>query len=548
MTLFGLSPAMFAVGAVALCGAVLLLHLLRVRLRRVEVDTLLFFQLAGSLRQPRVLPGKPARWLSLLLALLAVLAAWSAFADPHGDAAAASRIVVIEPASGAVRQARLDAARELVERGGLGPRGAVLAAAPSPAVLLAAGDPTDALTLRSAALPLYGSKADGAAALRAASDLLRPGDEVVWIGGAMPAIGGAVPVLARPSGGDAAVLLRGLQWLETADGALLQLDVTAAAGGRAVLQSSGVEVGSAAFAAQPQQLRLGPVTAAALGGELRLRLDAGGASHELTLPPPSTTSLAVHIGDDVPAELAQAIALLLEVDPGLRAASAAAADVLVQAHDGDEARPCLLLDAGSGGGARAAELMSDSPVALSLRDRVRRDAPALAAVADATVWVEDRAQGAPLVQAERRGERYRVRIVDWLLQPATHADVPVLLGAALHQLGARPRQRLAIAGMPLMLPAMFADATAGSGDVRLLPADGSYRLQWGTPGLQQLHTPTGVVDVQVLAAAAAGPGVAAAAPQASARGGDGSLLPWLAALLFLLVTLDAILFHRGRLP
>ena len=129
MTLFGLSPAAFAVGLAALFGGVALLHLLRVRLRRVEVDTLLFFQLAGALRQPRVLPGKPARWLSLLLAALAVFAAWTAFAEPRAGREAPSRVVVVEPAAGELREQRLQTVRELVAQGGLGPRGAVLAAA-----------------------------------------------------------------------------------------------------------------------------------------------------------------------------------------------------------------------------------------------------------------------------------------------------------------------------------------------------------------------------------------------------------------------------------
>lgn len=542
MTLFGLSPATFALGAAALLAVVMLLHLLRVRLRRVDVDTLLFFQLAGALRQPRVLPGRPARLWSLLLAALAVLAAWSAFAEPHVEATAKSRIVVVEPASGALREARLAAAHELVDHQGLGPRGAVLAAGSSPCVLAAAGEPADAVHLRAAGLPPNGDKADGVRALRAAQDLLQPGDELVWIGGEMPDIAASLPVQALPRGGDAAVLLRTAQWLRSSAGAWLLLDVSGASG-RVVLHGNGGELASAALVPAPQQLQLGPIAA---GDLLDLRLSIGG--QELELPPPPGDALKVHIAADVPLELAAALAALLDVDAELRAVDdVAAADVLVTTADVDDARPCLVLAAGVGGGARMATLEAASPVALSLRDRQPREAAALAVVDGATVWVEDRDTGEPLVQAWRRDGRLRVAVVDWLLAPATHADVPVLLGSALQLLGGRPAMKLAIAGAPLRLPAVIAAAADCAGE-QLLPNDGGYSVQFAAAGAETLHTPAGEVRVMVLPAMAAASGAVADDPELETRGGDGSLLPWLAALLLLLVAVDAFLFHRGRLP
>ena len=100
MSWFGLSPTALLIGAAVLAAVAVALHLLRVRLRHVEVDTLLFFRLAGTVRQPRSLPGSPSRWLSLLLLLLALASAWTALGDPRSGQDAASRMVVVEPAGG----------------------------------------------------------------------------------------------------------------------------------------------------------------------------------------------------------------------------------------------------------------------------------------------------------------------------------------------------------------------------------------------------------------------------------------------------------------
>ena len=62
MRLLGLTPAVFVAGLAVLAGTLLALHLLRVRVRRVTVETLLFFKSLGEVTRPRVLPGRPARF------------------------------------------------------------------------------------------------------------------------------------------------------------------------------------------------------------------------------------------------------------------------------------------------------------------------------------------------------------------------------------------------------------------------------------------------------------------------------------------------------
>ncbi|MCA8966442.1 MAG: hypothetical protein H6838_13180 [Planctomycetes bacterium] len=556
MTLFGLSPAAFAVGLAALFGGVALLHLLRVRLRRVEVDTLLFFQLAGALRQPRVLPGKPARWLSLLLAALAVFAAWTAFAEPRAGLEAPSRVVVVEPAAGELREQRLQTVRELVAQGGLGPRGAVLAAAPAPMVLLEAGEPAAALDVRAADLPLVAGKQDGVAALRAAQDRLRPGDEIVWVGASAPAAAVTLPVVEHIRGRDAPFALRDVQWVRAGDSTWVQLDVTAPAGARASLQdAAGGEVAAAMFATAPQQVLLGPVPADA--GALRLRLAAGAAAYEVALPAPTAEPLRVFVAAELTDELAAALRALCDVDPALTLVGAADdADVLVTDANSETTRPTLSIEPGVGGGQRLAHNATGSPLALSLRDRAHADAPALAATAtgvETTVWVEDLAQGAPLALAERPASGdgpARVRIVQWLLEPATHADVPALLSGALHLLGARPTELLAVEGAPTRFPAPH--ETLSIADA--LPAAGQYVIplasrvaRWTTEKMER--SAHGSVAVHVLAAPAASaapPGGPEAAT--AAMGGDGGLAPWLLLVLFAVLAVDAFLFHRGRLP
>src|SRR5262245_38502923 len=95
MRWLGLSPLAFAIGLAALAALAFALHLLRVRLRRVEVDTLLFFPADVPDPERRELIGRPSRWPSLLLALLLVTALWTVFAELRIDRAAPSAAVVL---------------------------------------------------------------------------------------------------------------------------------------------------------------------------------------------------------------------------------------------------------------------------------------------------------------------------------------------------------------------------------------------------------------------------------------------------------------------
>jgi hypothetical protein len=239
------------------------------------------------------------------------------------------------------------------------------------------------------------------------------------------------------------------------------------------------------------------------------------------------------------------------VDAAFAAADSSTADVLVIGSDSGDKRPCLVVEPGVGGGPRQA-LLRDSPVALSLRDRIRRDAPALSVRDGDTVWVEDCRQGAALAKAEH-GARLRVQIVDWLLQPASHADVPQLLAAALRVLGGRPGELIAQAGQPIALRSGWVDvavSAVGAGmTASLLPADGVLHATFGAPGAVTLATPAGKTTVHVLPAVAAREGSGNVVdPALESRGGDGAWLPWLLALLLIVLCCDVYLFHRGRLP
>jgi hypothetical protein len=547
MSLWGLSPLAFVIGALALAAIVGALHLLRVRLRQVDVDTLLFFRLAGAVKQPRVLPGRPSRWLAFLLALAAVLAGWSAVADPHGSAVAASRVVVIEPAAGELRQARLAAAQQVCAARGLGPRGAVLSAGAEPMVLLRASEPFHALAVRAAAMPDAGSATCNAAALRTAQDLLVAGDEIVWIGGEPPRDGTAMPLRVLRRGAVPLVQLTALRWHRHAQGLDLVCDLQAAATGRAVLRGSPAEM-AATFAVGCTELRLGPVATA---HGLSLRFETGGDAYELPLPEPEAAPLRVHLRKDVPADIDQAVAALIAVDADFAESDEERAEVLVTAIDPDDRRPCLVVGPGTGAGPRQALPGDALPVALSLRDRIRRDAPALPVRAGDCVWIEDCRQGGALAKAEARDGRLRVSIVEWLLQPATHADVPLLIAGALRALGGRPRELLAPAGQPVAIPDGFAGtvaAASGATLAKMLPASGQLRSVFPRAGTVTLTAPAGSTQVHVLPVAAARASDGAADPALENRGGDGTWLPWLLALLVVILCIDGWLFHRGRLP
>jgi hypothetical protein len=551
MNLFGLSPLWFAVGALALAGALFALHLLRVRLRRVEVDTLLFFRLAGALQKPRVLPGRPARWWAFLLALLALLAGWSAIAEPRVGLAAPSRFVVVEP-SPVDAPARLARAAELAAA--LGPRGRVVAASWPPAPLLLADEPLALLTTRGERLRGPASAVGQAAAFAALRDALQGGDELWWLG-AEPATAVEPRALHVPVATVPAVTVRELQWRRGRAGAATL--VVVATGGGPASQSEGQPAGRL----QGELRSAGQVLAQA-AGEHRIELDlaampAGtttvelvlsGLAQPLVVPLPDSAPRRIAVAADVPANVRLAVEAVLAVDGELAVAEGeAAADVLVVASERTaEPRPQLVVDVGVGDGQRRPRLLAGSPAACSLRDRERRSASALPARPWSAVWIADDAQHEVLAGATVADGRCRVHVVDWLLEPVTHADVPLLLLAALRELASAPGELLALAGQPLRVPAGL-DAGAEAGEV----VDGTVAAAFAAPGRQDLALPAGPRQLHVLAdvpAPRAVPATAAPVAPTAAVGGTGSLVPWLLLLLFTLLVADAVLFHRGRLP
>lgn len=532
MNLFGLSPLAFVLGALGLAAGLGLLHLLRVRLRTVEVDTLLFFRLAGALQKPRVLPGRPARLWAFALALMALLLAWSAVAAPRSGLAAPSRFVVVEPdlLDGAARAERV---QELLASG-LGPRGAVFAATSPPTLLLAADEPANAFQERALALRTPASPAGEVAALAAVADRGAATDEVLWVGALAPATAAAVvhvPVAKTP-----ASAVRGLRWQRHPEGALALVLRCEGAGSRAELRSGTQLLAQGTASAGAGELALGPFVVPAGVREVQCVLE--GASAPFVVPVPTEAPLRVFVDAAVPARLAAALGALVQADAELVGApDLAGADVLVVAAErADEPRPQLVITPGVGTGPRRAVATDAAPVALSLRDRARAAGPALPPLPGARTWFADAAQGDALVAAtatESPAQR-RIHIVDWLLQPVTHADVPVLLSAALRALGGRPETAFALVGQLAASPAHFPVAVQRGG---LLPVGGS------TPAQSGAVTELAPVGLPAIAA----PLVPAPAALAE-RGDSGSWVPTLLLLLVLLLTVDAVLFHRGRLP
>ncbi|MBK8099872.1 MAG: hypothetical protein IPK26_22450 [Planctomycetes bacterium] len=542
MSWFGLSPTALLIGAAVLAAVAVVLHLLRVRLRRVEVDTLLFFQLAGTVRQPRSLPGSPSRWLSLLLLLLALAAAWTALGDPRSGQDAASRLVVVEPAGG--DPSRLGRVHEVVLQG-LGPRGVVVAATSPPTVLLTAGEPMAVLDERHARLPASGDPEGGRAALTLFEETASSWDQLVWLGSTPPPTGVRDIVWVPPDRAADAVVT-GLRW-EREDDVLWHLVVEheSATPVRVELRTGEQVVASQEAVAGRSSSRLGPLAAAANRAVLRLLSSVG--TSEIALPPPPTARLRIAVDGALPAAVRRAVDLLVASDPELEPVAPADAEVVVAAADRDDPRPHLVIAPGVGAAPRLPIVASPSPLALSLRDRRRASASALPPFAEAAIWVRDEGSGEALVAATANG-RLRVFVVDWLLLPESHADVPILLRAALRQLGNWPRVELATEQQPIVLRHGLPGAIQIDG-VDLRSDSGLTTHAFTGSGEHPIVTAAGRRTVHVLPARGPATGVVTAArpPMPALADGNG-WLPVLLLVLLLAMLVDVFLFHRGRLP
>ncbi|MBI5851077.1 MAG: hypothetical protein HZB39_08620 [Planctomycetes bacterium] len=183
MNLAGLSGTAFAGGLAGLLLALGALHLLRVRMRRQVVDSLLFFRSVALHARPRVLGRKLARLGSFLVAAAALALAWTAFAEPSAGDDAPSRAIVVDVTSAARASPRVAQAEQLAATLGLGPRGVVVAAGAAPLAVLRPGEPTELLASRCEAR--FGDAPPSRVfdALVACAHALRDGDEIVLIGG-----------------------------------------------------------------------------------------------------------------------------------------------------------------------------------------------------------------------------------------------------------------------------------------------------------------------------------------------------------------------------
>lgn len=183
MNLAGLSGATFAAGLAGLLLALGALHLLRVRMRRQVVDSLLFFRSVALHARPRVLGRRLARLGSFLVAAAALAFAWTAFAEPSARDDAPSRAIVVDVTSAARATPRVAQATQLATTIGLGPRGVVVAAGAAPIAVLRPGEPTELLAARCEGR--FGDAPPSGVfdALVACAHALRDGDEIVLIGG-----------------------------------------------------------------------------------------------------------------------------------------------------------------------------------------------------------------------------------------------------------------------------------------------------------------------------------------------------------------------------
>jgi hypothetical protein len=562
MSLFGLSPAALLLGALALLAALFVLHLLRVRLRRVEVDTLLFFERLGSVKQPRALLGAPARWLAFALAAAALLATWLAFADPRSGLESPSRFVVVEPAEGALLALRLDEAERWVRERGLGPRGAVIAATASATPWLASDEPLELLRTRALVSAHSTDAAAHASALARVAANARANDELVWIGGQAPALG--APLALREARIEAPRILEwhAARWslellpeLESAQ-RVLELEGRCAEPLTLVLEAAnGAELASEELAAGAFSVALRASALAPASGERAVLRALRGASElqRWAVPVSAEKRRGVALLGAIEAPLARALQALLALDPRfeLRAEPSNAELIIATADDAADPRARLVISAGVGGGERRAELARTAPFSLSLRDRTRRDAPALEG-RSGTAWVEDLRQGGTLARASVDQRGPRVEIAAWLLDPPTHADTPRLLTGALEFLAGFEAVLLAPARGGFELASATADPVRAR-DALALPHDGRARFASARSAAGALASAHGAAELVLLEDHAA-PSTSeqqtldATRAESGSRVGSGRWLMPLLLLALLLLLVDAFAFHRGRLP
>jgi hypothetical protein len=466
MNLLGLSPVAFAAGLAGLAGTLFVLHMLRVRLRRQRVDSLLFFRQVGAVHKPRVLLGLPARFWSFALGLALLAAAFTTFADPVDAADGPSRSVLVDTSHGVSSTLREElgaAALELARGSGLGPRGRIIAFGEAPRTLWTAGEPADGFTEKLRTLPTGGAPDAFWAGLRAATANLRAGDAVVVLGGpaVLPASHAGVPITRGGFGQRTGAAVVAVQAEQRTDGRHLRVEASSGGGDVEVVARDGADVLASTT------LRTAPSTTAwatlgPIDGD-----EHPGLAVELRAGDTVLTSAPLPLGRSEPARihlapgLAACVRAAVEAEPRLELVDGEAnADIVVVADltqdAGANELPRLAFVSGLGDSERAPRTTASNPLPLSLRDR--RRAGGSLPPGDGDVWVEDATTGAALVRRSDRG----IDAVDWLLEDPTHRDVPALVCGALLALapgGDMPRWR---GGLP---PAADSAPAAGIGAV-----------------------------------------------------------------------------------
>ncbi|MFO1054673.1 MAG: hypothetical protein U1F36_20820 [Planctomycetota bacterium] len=192
MSLTGLGATSFLAGLASLMLGLGLLHLLRVRMRRQVVDSLLFFRSAAMRARPRVLGRRLTRLGSFLLCAALLSAAWTAFAEPRGSDAARSRVVLVDRTDVArartvdgapAAEAFVAEAHRIARSSALGPRGSVIAVGEATRCALRADEPAALLDERLGSMPVGGPPAALQQALVDVARSLRSGDQIVVVGG-----------------------------------------------------------------------------------------------------------------------------------------------------------------------------------------------------------------------------------------------------------------------------------------------------------------------------------------------------------------------------
>ncbi|PIE25700.1 MAG: hypothetical protein CSA62_00250 [Planctomycetota bacterium] len=553
MTLLGLSPFAFFVGLGALFAGLLLLQMLRVRLRRARVDSLLFFVEIAEQQRPRSLLGLPRRWLSFLLALLALFLLWFRYADPALEAKGPSRIVLVDaaqaPQGKEARAAYWRKVREGLESKGLGPRGAVYAVQGQCSLLLAPKEAPSLLERRAAELPLGGQRSGLYEALQMAAERLRAGDQILWMGPGieLPHTWQGLPLLQLPTPEPAELGCESILLDPSGDWVLR------------VWSSSG-QVVADFDDGRPRHLEAKDgriVLGAQLPERIVLRDPLSKIQRVLQLPLRAKPPLRVFLSPKAP----EIFRDLILSDPGLILAENAAADVVVGQAGPAQAPRLRVLDGTATQSPVQARVLADLPLPILLSklrsdqgrclDPLQEEAPRPGiSRTQARDWVVDASSGRALVRMVTGENAPELQLASWLLDFEDDRDLPLLLGFALRVLGGQRLPALQPAGSPLKL------AVREAGVLRFHSQDGRELSFASTGPSCSVRLPEGVWQLdgeRIVSYPAAAPlPAAAAAPSKSpqlASFAERSPLPWLLLLgAAILLGVDMLLYHRARLP